>query len=408
MSQPSGRRRLTRYLAALGIPVALGGAGIICYRYYQSYQGSQATQGATGGATPVAAGGIAPASTGAQAAEADKPSADKKAPIPVAVTPIATGSVSSYITSTANLITENEVKVLAEADGRVAEMLVEEGMRVASGQVLASLAREDAEIAVNKSQVRAANARLAHERAVKALAEDLLSRETYDKVTMEKEIAEQELAESKWRLEKTTIRAPFAGRITERTVKLGQHVKPGDPLFSVADFDPLIAKIFLPEKDVYGLSEGRDVRITVKANEAVRFPGRIRQISPVVDTATGTVKVTIEAASQASAEVRPGAFVTIEIVRETHARAVLVPREAIIRELQEAYVFVVKGEVAEKRTVALGLEEAEQVEALSGLAVGDQVIVAGQGGLKDGTPIKIIPPNATTQMAPSAVRPARG
>jgi membrane fusion protein (multidrug efflux system) len=345
---------------------------------------------------------VAPASKAAQ------PEAEKKAPIPVAVHSIATGAVSSYISSTANLITENEVKVLAEADGRVAEMLVEEGMRVSKGQVLASLAREDAEIAVNKARLRATNARLAHDRGLKALQEELLSREVFDKVAMEKDIAEQELAEANWRLEKTTIRAPFAGRITGRTVTLGQHVKPGDSLFSVADFDPLIARIYLPEKDVYGLNEGRDVRITLKADESTKFPGRIRQISPVVDTGTGTVKVTIEASAHAPQGVRPGAFVTIDIVRETHARAVLVPREAIIRELQEAYVFVAKGEVAEKRTVSLGLEEADLVEALSGVAAGDQVIVAGQGGLKDGTPIKVIPPTATTQVGPMAGISARG
>ena len=67
-----------------------------------------------------------------------------------------------------------------------------------------------------------------------------------------------------------------------------------------------------------------------------------------------------------------------------------------------------KGEVAEKRTVSLGLEEADLVEALSGLAAGDQVIVAGQGGLKDGTPIKVIPPTATTQMGPMAGISTRG
>ena len=399
MSQPKRRRHLTSALIALGALAVLGGGGII---YYKAKAGAAPAEASSQAPSTTSETGVAAASIGT------KPEAEKKAPIPVAVTSIATGAVSSYISSTANLITENEVKVLAEADGRVAEMLVEEGLRVSKGQVLASLASEDAEIAVNKAQLRATNTRLAYERGVKALAEDLLSRETFDKVSMDKEIAEQELAEAKWKLEKTTIRAPFAGRVTGRTVMLGQHVKPGDILFSVADFDPLIARIYLPEKDVYGLNEGRDVRITLKADESTRFPGRIRQISPVVDTGTGTVKVTIEAAALAPPGVRPGAFVTIDIVRETHPKALLVPREAIIRELQEAYVFVAKGDIAEKRTVSLGLEEADLVEALSGVAAGDQVIVAGQGGLKDGTPIKVIPPSATTQMGPMTGMPAQG
>ncbi|HZI95057.1 MAG TPA: efflux RND transporter periplasmic adaptor subunit [Patescibacteria group bacterium] len=410
MSKPAGRRLLIGSLVALGV-AAVAAVGVIYYRGAPAVASQPA--GGAGGPVEVASTASQPASTasgqgaGQGAGQDPKDQKDKKAPVPVSVASLVTGTVSSYITSTANLITENEVKVLAEAEGRLAELRVEEGMRVTRGQMLASLAREDAEIALNKAQVRATNAHLAHDRAVKALAEDLLSRESFDKVAMEKDIADQELAEARWRLEKTTIRAPFAGRITERSVKLGQHVRPGDPLFTVADFDPLIAKIYLPEKDIYGLSEGREVHIMLKANEAVKFDGRIRQISPVVDTATGTVKVTVEAVS-APADVRPGAFVTIDIVHEVHPRAVLVPREAVIREMQEAYVFIARGEVAEKRPVSLGLEESGRIEAVSGLKAGEQVVVAGQGGLKDGTPIRIIPPEATTQLGTIAARPVRG
>ncbi len=350
-----------------------------------AFKRSRAAAGATGqtASQGQGSGGIALASTKTQE------DAKEKSPIPVSVAAIATGAVSSYISSTANLVPENEVKVLAEAEGRVAELLVEEGYRVARGQVLAQLAKDDAEITLKKAQVRLENARINFERAQQEVASNLISREQYDKDYLDHQIAQQELAEAQWRLDKTTIRAPFGGRVTERFMKPGQHIRPGDQLFTVSDFDPLIAKIFLPEKDVFGLKEGRDVRITLKANDATRFHGRIRQISPVVDTATGTVKVTIEAAAP-PAEVRPGAFVTIDIVRETRPQAILVPREAVIRELQDAYVFVVNGGVAEKRTVSLGLEEGGRIEALSGVKAGEQVIVAGQGGLKQGSPIKVL------------------
>jgi membrane fusion protein, multidrug efflux system len=353
-----------------------------------------------------AGSGVTLASTGTPQ-PADPNDKDKKAPVPVSVTAAVTGPVSSYITTTANLVSENDVKVLAEAEGRVAELKVEEGNQVAKGQVLAVLDRGDAEILARKAEVREANARLAHERAVKALAEQLLSQEAFDKVALEKDVAQQELAEARWRLEKTVIRAPFAGRVTQRLIRPGQHVRMADHLFSVADFDPLIALIYLPEKDVLGLTEGRQVRISLKASDATQFDGRVRQISPVVDTATGTVKVTVEA-TRPPAEVRPGAFVSIDIVRETRARAVLVPREAVVRELLEAHIFVAKGEVAEKRTISLGLEEGDKIQALTGVQAGDQVIVAGQGGLKDGSPIKVIPTTEASDMSLASDRPTHG
>ncbi|HEY3177077.1 MAG TPA: efflux RND transporter periplasmic adaptor subunit [Candidatus Polarisedimenticolia bacterium] len=386
-------------LPVAGLLVAAIAASVFIFR------GSGPAPGSPSQADSAAGGSVELASTGSGGD--GKENGEKKTPIPVSVAGIGTGKVSSYISSTANLVSENEVKVLAETEGRVAELLVEEGARVARGQVLAALAREDEEITFNKAQLKSSNAKLAHERAVKALAEDLLSRESYDKVTMDNDLAQQELAEAKWRLDKTVIRAPFDGHVTAREIRVGQHIRPGDHVFTVADFDPLIARIYLPEKEILGLSEGRDVRITLKADESMKFGGRIRQISPVVDTGTGTVKVTVEATAPPSA-VRPGAFVTIDVVRETHPRALLVPREAVIRELQDSYVFVANGEVAQKRSVSLGLEEGGVIEALAGLSAGDKVIVAGQGGLKDSSPIKIIPSSEASDLRAQSAGPTRG
>lgn len=325
--------------------------------------------------------------------------------IPVSVQAVRQGAVSSYLSATANIVPDNEVEVLAEAEGRVSRLAAEEGDSVGKGQVLAALDRGDHEMAHNKAKLKAHNARLAYERGEKMVRESLISLEAFDKMTMDNEVARQELAEAEYRLAKTSIRAPFAGRVTVRGVEPGQHVRPGDKLFTVADFEPLVARIYLPEKDVLGLRVGQEARLTLKAAAGVRFGGRIRQVSPVVDAATGTVKVTIEAVKP-PASVRPGGFVTVDVVRETRAKAVLVPRQAVLRELGGAHVFVAKNGKADKRAIALGLEEGDSVEALSGLAVGEQVVVAGQGSLKPGATVRVL---AATAQAATAKRiePAR-
>ena len=332
-----------------------------------------------------------PQGTSAEATESADVSTESEGPsaIPVEVAEIARGSVASYISSTANLVPEDEVQVLAEAEGRVASLAVEEGDRVGRGQVLASLVRDEAEITLAKARVRATNARLAVERAEGTMEKGLISREEFDRLTMEHEVAQQEVAEAEWRLSRTVIRAPFDGIVTARMITVGQHLRPGDELFSIADFDPLIARIYLPERDVLSLREGREVAIELAADASLRFVGRIRQISPVVDTATGTVKVTVEVSDPPS-QVRPGAFVTVDIVREHREDAVLLPRKAVIRELRTAHVFVTDGDTAEKRPVTLGLEEEDLIEALSGVEPGEPVIVAGQGGLKPGAKVKIL------------------
>ena len=315
--------------------------------------------------------------------------AEEKAAIPVEVVEVSSGAISSYISATANLVPENQIKILAETEGRISRLLVEEGDRIASGQVLAELVRDEAEIAVNKARLKGSTARLAFDRAADTLDQGLISREEFDRLKMEHEVAQQEIAEAEWRLSKTIIRAPYAGVVTERFINPGQHLMPGNELFSIADFEPLVARIFLPEKDVLSLDVGRDVRITLAANASLAFEGRIRQISPVVDTATGTVKITVEAV-RPPAQVRPGAFVGIDIVREKKSAAILLPRVSVIRELRSAHVFVTDGDEALKRSVTLGIEEGDMIEALSGVAAGDRVIVAGQGGLKEGAKIKAL------------------
>jgi len=335
--------------------------------------------------------GKANAAAAANSKEKGKNGKDEKekAPVPVNVASIASAPISSYISSTANVVAENEVKIVAESEGRIERLLVEEGDYVSQGATLATLMRGDAQMLREKARVRASNARIAFNRAKSLNTRDLMSQGDYEKIVMEKEVAEAELGEAEWRLAKTTIRAPFAGRVTERMVSAGQHLRPGDTLFTLTDYDPLIARIFLPERDVIALKTGREVRMTLRAANEVTFQGRIRQISPVVDTATGTVKVTVEAVKPPDA-VRPGAFVTVDIVRDTKANAIRVPREAVIRELREAHIFVVEGAVAKRRDLTLGVEEGDFIEALSGVKAGEKVIVAGQGALRDGSPVKVL------------------
>ncbi|MFN2441537.1 MAG: efflux RND transporter periplasmic adaptor subunit [Thermoanaerobaculia bacterium] len=387
MGQPVDRKKL-RYVAIAALAMLIAIASLLVMRSQAggaSDKGSDPASSDAAGKKNAAAAPVAAEKNGKNGKDGEK----EKAPVPVSVMASAVAPISAYISSTANLVAENEVEVLSEAEGRVASLLVEEGVSVRKGQPLVQLVRGDAEMLEAKARVRAGNARVAHDRASEMFAKGLVSQGDYEKTAMEREVADQELAEAQWRLSKTTIRAPFDGVITRRDVSLGKHVRPGEALFTVTDFDPLVARIYLAEKDVMGLREGQTVRLTMRAGEGVSFPARIRQISPVVDTSTGTVKVTVEA-GEYPASVRPGAFVAVDIVKQTRESALVVPKEAVLRELQESHVFIALAGVAKRRPVTLGLEEGGRVEILTGLRPGESVIVAGQGGLKDGSPIRVI------------------
>lgn len=373
------RHRRMRRLALVLVVALVTVGGVVAVYAAKSDQGDKAKAD--------------PSSEAAEAADAEK------AAIPVEVAEVRADSVASYISATANLVPENEVQVLAESDGRLARLLVEEGQWVEKGQTLAELAQGDAPMALEKAKVRLQNAQLAYERTAKLADEGLVAPQERDKSVMELGVAKQELAEAEWRIEKSRIEAPFSGLVTRRSAQPGQDVRLGDTLFTVSQPEPLVARIYLAEKDVLALTKDRPVRIALKADESIEFHGRIDQISPVVDPATGTVKVTVEAV-RPPREVRPGAFVRVDVVKEERPDALMVPKEAVVRELQKTYVFVADEDVARKREVALGLEEGAMVQAVSGVAVGEHVIVAGQGALEDGAAIKL-PAVQVAQTAPA-------
>lgn len=324
-------------------------------------------------------------------AKTDDETTEDVEPIPVELARVERGEIAAWITATANMVAEGDVTVVAESEGRVIRVGADEGEWVAKGQALALLDRGDAEMSLEKARVRETNAASVFARGEELARESLISREELEKRETDLALARQEHAEAKWRLGKTEIRAPISGRLTLRAVQPGQHVGPGAELFRITDVDPLIARIYLPEREVLALDEGLPVALSLDAAPDVAFRGRIRQISPVVDAATGTVKLTIEAIDPPR-EVRSGSFVTVRVVRERRPEAVVLPKEAVVHELQQAHVFVARetdgGLVAERREVTLGLEEDGRVEALSGLSPGERLVVAGQGSLEDGQAIR--------------------
>lgn len=390
MEESSDRRRLI-------VPTVIVGLLVIAIAAAAFFMRNGGDKGSGGDKAAMAAAG-----TSATGKDGDGET-EEKAPVPVSVEAAKTTDISSYITATANLVAEQQVDLVAESEGRVTGLSVEEGTTVGRGAVLASLNRDDAQILYNKARVRAANARAAFDRASELHERGLLSRSDFDAREMERRVADEELNEAEYRLSKTTIRAPFGGQIVSRHIVQGQHVRPGEKLFTIVDADPLIARIYLPERDVVGLSEGQKVRMNLRAADGVVFAARIRQISPVVDVATGTVKLTLEA-SKVPPAVRPGAFVSVDITRETRKAATVIPRDSVIRELDQAHVFVVDGDVARRRDVVLGLEEGANVEIVRGLSAGDRVITAGQGSLKDGSLVKLLASATRNHTAPAPAR----
>jgi len=323
--------------------------------------------------------------------------------VPVEVAPVARRDISSFIETNGTLEAENEVDVVARVAAPIVELAVEEGMAVAKGQLLARLDEEDLRAQLEIARVTLEEARLAYDRAQKLQASSLISPEEYEQAQTRFETARAELERTEILVGYTRVRAPFAGLIVTRYVDYAQQVSVNSPLFRLSDFNPLLCPIQVPEREIPQLHVGQSARLRVEAWPEERFTARVLRISPVVDAATGTVKVTLEV--DARGRLRPGMFARVFVETATRGGALVIPRSALSLESLGDTVYVVEDGVARRREVALGFREGDLVEAVSGLAEGESVVVVGQDGLSDGTPVVALAPG---QGAPPAAMAAGG
>jgi len=128
------------------------------------------------------------------------------------------------------------------------------------------------------------------------------------------------------------------------------------------------------------------------------FTGWVKRISPVVDPGSGTFKVTVGIRDQFES-LRPGMFVSVRIVTDTHHDAILLPKQAIVYDGGDKYVFVLRDTVAKRILLKVGYDETDFIESLIGIKEGEQVIVVGQNGLKDGVRVRSVNMFGTDEIA---------
>ena len=326
---------------------------------------------------------------------ADKTAKEKEekakadAAIPVEVAKPARGEMLAMYSGTATLEAEADAEVVAKVGGEVRRIYVEEGDHVAAGQVLAQL--DDRQLRLQAAQARAARAKAERDfnRQVELHDKGLVSAGAFEglKYDLDNQVAADDLAQLN--LSYSAIRAPFAGIVSTRHIKLGQEIAIGTSVFRVTDPTPLKANVFVPERELARLKPGQAAAISVDALAGRSFPATVKLVSPIVDAATATFKVTLEV-NDPRGDLKPGMFSRVGIVFERRPDALTIPRVALLDTDGSSNIFVVTAGKAEQRAIKTGLSNAGQVEVVEGLKGGEQVVIVGQNGLKEGNPVRVV------------------
>jgi len=326
---------------AVGIYLSLGESG------QTAGGGSAAGQTArTGGGNPAATGGPpsegGPPGSGRPAEGASGRSSGTGARTAVQVESIATGMVGTYIVTNGEVLAGMEVEVFSDVSGKIVNSPVNEGDFVGEGQAI-------------------------------AMVDPSRPGESYSA---------------------SPVYAPVSGTLTSVPLSRGDTVGTQSPVAVISDLSNLKVSIYVPERYVGQLKRGLPAVASFEAFPEKKFETVVSRLSPVLDQASRTLRVELDFVRR-NPEIKVGMFAGVQLITEQRQDVLLAPREAVLSSTGDYVVYVVNGMngqgIAERRTVQLGLQGKEKVEILSGLELGESVVVKGQNFLSDGDPVRIIP-----------------
>lgn len=322
--------------------------------------------------------------------KAEKEEKDER--VPVEVEALGRGSIEAVVLSSANLEAEESVKVYSRTTNQVVELLVEEGDRVEAGQLLVRLEDDTHKLQLSKAEARLSKAERDYKRTEDLFQKEFVAQQEMNNATFELQQAKVDFEEAKRELSYTKITAPITGTITSRLVKFGDFVNNGLHLFDIVDFNSIVARVYLPEKNLAELDVGQAARLTSQALGGDHFDGKIKRIAPLVDARTGTVKVTVAVDNRD--RLMPGMYVDVAIVLEVRNQALLIPKRALIYDNDQVFAFRLdrSGEriVAERVLVKPALTDETRVMPSGDFEEGDEIVVAGQTGLKDRAAVRVL------------------
>jgi len=326
-----------------------------------------------------------------QGNQADEKEEDEEAapPIPVETSNPVRGDVVAVYSGTAPIEAFAEADVIAKVEGEIREVIVEEGDVVKEGQILAKLDGDRLRLELNESGARLRKMQRDFERNKELSEKGLLSAGDFEKIRYDLEALQAAYNLASLELNYTQIRAPIPGVVSERYIKLGNTIRAGEPMVRVTSLDPLVAYLHIPEREFRQISAGQPVAIDIDALDSEKFFAAVTRVSPIVDPATGTFKITIEIHDD-TRRIKPGMFGRISVVYDRHENVLQVPRSAIVEEMGTEIVFVVEDEKAVRRIVQTGYGESGMIEITDGLTDADDVITVGHIGIKPDASVTVI------------------
>jgi membrane fusion protein (multidrug efflux system) len=309
--------------------------------------------------------------------------------IPVQVTTLKLLELDNTISVNGVFAPNKELMFMATNQGQVESVLFDVGTVVAEGQVLATLDDDMLQAQLVAAQANLDKGTKDVERFKRLVEQDALTRTQLEQAQLGVVSAQTSVNTLQIQLSKLPIKSPINGRINKRMVEPGNFVAPGTPLCQIVDVNTikLIAKVV--EGDVVKIRKG--MKVTVKADVYTdqQWTGTVSHIGMLADAAMA-YDVEITLANPKNSAIMAGMNGKAVFAFANGRKASMIDRKAIVGSLQDAKVYVLKGDQVYSQKVTTGITQGDQVEILSGLSADQQVVTSGQVNLDEGTKVTLL------------------
>ena len=307
--------------------------------------------------------------------------------VPVDVWIVKPKPFQNKIFSNGTLISNEEVELRSEVSGKITKIVFTEGKRVRKGEVLLKINDSELQATLKKNKSREFLARDREYRFKQLLEKNLTSQQEYDLQLSELNsvLADVELTEAQ--IAKTEIIAPFDGIIGLRSVSVGSYISPQTKIASLQSINPMKVDFSVPQKYFGLIKEGKRILVKLSSLQKV-YEGKIFAVEPKIDQNTRTLQARA-IVSNDKGELTPGAYVEIDVVLQDIDNSILIPTETIVPDFEGEKVFVYRNGKAISQLVKTGIRTEKEIQILSGLNVGDSLIVSGIIQLKPNGQVKV-------------------
>jgi len=273
----------------------------------------------------------------------------------------------------------------AKVSGRIARMLVVPGQQVQAGALLVELDAREIQARYDQARALLEQAEREYKRRQALLKDNTISPAEFDAAESQLRVAQAAVQEAETLLTYTKVVAPFTGLVTAKRADVGDLAAPGKPLLEMEDPTTLRLEADVPEALLDKVKLGDKLPVTIPA-AGLTVVGVVSEITPVADPASRTFPVKVDLPPAAG--LRSGQFGRVA-VPVAQLQAIRVPSQAVILRGQMELAFVVSDGRAQMRLVKTGKRLDGEVEIVSGLNAGEQLVVDGAAGLRDGQPVTI-------------------